>query len=100
MNDDFEIAQHAAPPVRPFWGRVAVQPCEEAPASGLVLPDTVKKSSAKRGIVVAVDDDLLYSFAAQQIPPGTVVHYHGAGEHINGVVIIEPHQIIAYEIEP
>lgn len=89
--------------LRPFWGRVLVLPSgvdEHERSSGLIVPAQYEgDDKVKRGVVVHIDGlDHEATESMDAIRPGTVVYYV-AGTRVLDAIILDRHEILAYEVE-
>lgn len=85
--------------LRPFWGRVIVIPSavnEEERGSGLIVPTQWEgDDGVKRGVVTHVDESL--GFGPTDLGAGSVVYYKG-GVKVLDTVVLERHEIYAFEV--
>lgn len=84
--------------LRPFWGRVMVIPSavnEEQRQSGLIVPmEWEGDEEMRRGVVTHVDETI---GTTTELVPGSVVYYRG-GVRVGDTVVLDRHEIYAFEV--
>lgn len=97
-----DAAETSTTNLRPFWGRIMVIPSianEQERVSGLIVPmEWEGDEEVRRGVVIHVDRlrDATYE-STTEIEPGVVVYYQG-GVKVLDTVVLERHEILAFEV--